>query len=92
MGTEAQLKTKTMKNPTTLSTHVWDLKERNKNFDLSWSIIDRAKNFNPATRKCNLCIKEKYYIIFHHQGATLNERSELYSTYRHRLKQTLANT
>ena len=91
-GHRSTIENKDHENPTTLSTHVWDLKERNKNFEISWSIIDRAKNFNPATRKCNLCIKEKYYIIFHHQGATLNERSELYSTCRHRLKQTLANT
>ena len=79
-------------NPTTLSTHVWDLKQKNKNFEVSWSVIDRANAFDPVTRKCRLCLKEKYHIIFQPTGATLNQRSELYSTCRHRLKQTLANT
>ena len=79
-------------NHTTLSTHIWNLKDRNKNYETSWSIVDRANDFDPATRKCRLCLKEKYYIIFQPEGATLNQRSELYSTCRHRLRQTLANT
>ena len=47
-------------NPTTLSTHVWDLKNKNKNYEINWSIIDRANDFGPVTRKCRLCLKEKY--------------------------------
>ena len=46
-------------NPTTLSTYIWDLKLRNKNHDIKWSIIERAKDFNPITRKCRLCLKEQ---------------------------------
>ena len=79
-------------NPTTLSTHVWDLKQSNRNFEISWSVIDRANDFDPVTRKCRLCLKEKFHIIFQPAGATLNQRSELYSTCRHRLRQTLANS
>ena len=79
-------------NHTTLSSHIWNLKDSNKNYETSWSIVDRANDFDPATRKCRLCLKEKYYIIFQPEGATLNQRSELYSTCRHRLRQTLANT
>ena len=76
-------------NPTTLSTHIWDLKLRKKNHDIKWSIIDRARDFNPITRKCRLCLKEKYHIIYNRKGATLNERSELFSTCRHRKRLTL---
>ena len=79
-------------NPTTLSSHIWDLKNKNKNYNIKWSIIDRAKNFNPATKKCRLCLKEKYYIIFQPDVATLNQRSELFSLCRHRLSKTLAKT
>ena len=75
-------------NPTTLSTYIWDLKLRNKNHDIKWSIIERAKDFNPITRKCRLCLKEKYHIIYNKEGATLNERSELFSTCRHRKRLT----
>ena len=77
---------------TTLSTHVWKLKDSEKNFEIQWSIIDRAKIFNPTTRKCQLCLKEKFHIIFQPEGATLNKRSELFSVCRHRLGQLLENT
>ena len=79
------------KQSTTLSSHIWKLKDKNENFEVKWSIIDRASEFNPVTRKCRLCLKEKYYIIFQPEGASLNQRSELYSTCRHRTKQLLAN-
>ena len=72
--------------------HVWDLKQRDQNYEIKWSIVDRASDFNPTTRKCRLCLKEKFYIIFQPEGATLNRRSELFTTYRHRLRLTLANT
>ena len=91
-GHRSTFQNKDHPNPTTLSTHVWDLKDKNVDFNISWNIIDRGKDFNPTTKKCRLCLKEKYYIIFHPDGATLNERSELFSTCRHRLKLTLANT
>ena len=35
---------------------------------------------------------EKFYILFRPEGATLNKRSELFSTCRHRLSQLLENT
>ena len=79
-------------NPTTLSSHIWDLKNKNENYNIRWSVIDRAKDFNPATKKCRLCLKEKFYIIFQPDGATLNQRSELFSSCRHRLSKTLAKT
>ena len=54
-----------------------------KNFDIKWTIIDKVKDFNPITRKCRLCMKEKFHILYNKSGATLNERSELFSTCRH---------
>ena len=38
---------------------------------------DRAKDFNPITRKCRLCMTKKFNILYKKSGATLNERSEL---------------
>ena len=40
---------------TTLSSHIWNMKDKNENFDIKWSIVDRAKVFNPVTKKCRLC-------------------------------------
>ena len=77
---------------TTLSTHIWKLKDKNQNFDVKWEVVARASDFNPTTRKCQLCLKEKYYILLHQGGATLNKRSELFSTCRHRLRRLLSNT
>ena len=79
-------------NSTTLSTHLWKLTDMNKNYDLKWNILDRAPDFNPVTRKCRLCLKEIFYIMFQPEGATLNKRSELFSTCRHRLRLLLNNT
>ena len=85
-------KKQTSEHSTTLSSHIWDLKNKNEDFEIKWRIKDRAAAFNPISRKCNLCLKEKYFIIFQPEGASLNSRSELYSTCRHRLRQILANT
>ena len=79
-------------NSTTLSSFIWNLKRKNENFEINWRIKDRAAAFNPVSRKCYLCLKEKYFIIFQPEGASLNLRSELFSTCRHRLRQLLANT
>ena len=76
---------------TTLSSHIWSLQDKQENFNINWKVIDRARVFNPINRRCGLCTKEKYYIIFQPDGATLNQRSELYSTCRHRLRKLLAN-
>ena len=45
---------------TTLSTHIWKLADEEKDFNISWSDIEKAPEFNPATRKCRICLKEKF--------------------------------
>ena len=84
-------KYKNSENSTTLSTHIWSLKERGVPFNIEWDIIDRAPPFYPTTRKCRLCLKEKYHIMFSGGGASLNSRSEIFSTCKHRLTDLLAN-
>jgi len=44
---------------TTLSSHIWDLKRKNLDFDIQWNIKDKAPPFNPVSRRCRLCLKEK---------------------------------
>ena len=79
-------------NSTTLSSHLWKLKDEGTKFDIDWKIVERGAEFNPTTRKCRLCDKEKYYIIFQPEGAILNLRSELFSTCRNRLRLLLNKT
>lgn len=79
-------------NSTELSKHVWDLKNKNMNYDINWKIISKASTYNPTSRRCQLCLSEKYFIICRPELGTLNKRSELVSTCRHSFKQLLCNT
>ena len=74
---------------TTLSKYIWKLKRENAPYEISWKPLSRARVFNPVTRSCQLCLREKYFISFHPESASLNSRDELYSTCRHRLKMLL---
>ena len=80
------------RNGTSLSNYIWKLKKQNIKHKISWKILSRRKSFNPATRRCNLCLREKFCIIFKPEGASLNSRSELFSTCRHRKTLLLENT
>ena len=71
-------------NQTALSTHIWSLKEKKIDFKISWKIVDRALPFSPVSGTCALCTKEKYYILFHSDLATLNKKSEIYANCRHK--------
>ena len=77
------------RNKTTLSAHIWNLKEKGKPYDIKWDIMDRAMTFNPVNRKCRLCLKEIFYIMFKPESATLNSRQELFNTCRHRKQKLL---
>ena len=76
-------------NNTTLSKYIWKLKKEGVPHSLTWEKLSGAKVFNPVSRTCQLCLREKYLIMFHPESATLNKRAELYSTCRHRLKSLL---
>jgi hypothetical protein len=54
---------------------VWDLKDRDIGYDIT---IARGRGFNTTTGSCQECLKEKYYIMFRPEGATLNSRDEFY--------------
>ena len=74
---------------TTLSAYVCKLEEEGKQYTVKWEIMDRAPVFNPVTRKCRLCLKEIFYILFRPDSASLNKRGELFNTCRHRKQKLL---
>ena len=76
-------------NNTTLSKHLHKLKNEGKAYQLKWSLLDRGPVYNPITRKCRLCLLEKFYIIFKTDTSSLNRRSELFNTCRHRVQKIL---
>ena len=77
---------------TGLSNYIWKLKESNTPYNLTWKIIARCPPFNPSTKTCKLCLREKFFIMFRPEGASLNDRSEIFATCRHRLNKLLGNS
>ena len=77
---------------TTLSTHVWKLKDMGRPYRVTWTILARARGFNTSTGVCRLCLVEKFFIMFHRETASLNSRREIYSSCRHRRGKLLANS
>ena len=71
-------------NDSELAKHIWKLKDQDRSFTISWKIIDMGKPFNPATKICQLCTREKYYLIYRPELCTLNSYSELGSHCRHK--------
>ena len=80
------------RNATTLSIFIWDLKEKNINFNLKWKKIDQAASFTPITGRCNLCALEKYYLIFQPEICTLNKSDELNNFCLHKKPKLLEKT
>ena len=77
---------------TELSKYIWKLKRDNKTYRVRWRIIDRASPYNPVTKRCNLCNKERFYIMYKRNMATLNKRNEVYTVCRHRLTTLLSKS
>ena len=88
---------KDFKNPkyrhsTTLSSFIWDLKDKAAVFELTWKIIGRAQPFSPISGVCNLCTLEKYHLLFTPELATINKRDEIYNFCLHKLPVLLDKT
>ena len=39
---------------TSLSNHIWDLKDENIQFSITWQVLEKSKSFNPICLKCLL--------------------------------------
>ena len=80
------------RNDTTLSQYIWKLNDDKIQYLLHWKIVTKCKPYSPSTKCCNLCLNEKYYIIFKRQMASLNHRNELTTGCRHKRKFLVCNT
>ena len=76
---------------TELSNHTRELKDKGIDFKIDWTIWDRAQPFNPTSKKCRLCLIEKYHLMFSKECATLNRRTEFYAACRHKTKKLISN-
>ena len=69
---------------TTLSDYIWTLKDKDEQYSIRWDVVTRAKPFSPVSMRCNLCIEEKFQILFNPSQASLNSRLELFNPCRHK--------
>ena len=80
-----------LSNSTELSKYIWQLKDSNTSFTTKWSMIARARPYHNSSKRCDLCLAEKLYIIKRSNSNLLNKRSELVSKCRHENKFYLKN-
>ena len=81
---KSSLKHSKNRKQTELSNLIWSLKDDNKPYKLSWTIIDQAQPYKPGKKTCNLCLCEKYHILV--QPHLINRKSELLNKCPHRRK------
>ena len=79
----SSFRNKTKRNATELSKHIWKLKDSNASYTINWKIIKKSQPYSNKTKRCNLCMSEKFIIICHPELSSLNKRNELISTCRH---------
>ena len=71
---------------TTLSSHIWDLKNSKTPHSISWSILRLATPYSRETQVCQLCLTEKTLISLANSTTSLNKRNEIVGKCRHRDK------
>ena len=64
---------------TALSRNYRELEAKGLEPKVTYRLIDRGRPYSPVTGVCQLCIREKYYIMHHPSLAQLNKRSELFN-------------
>ena len=73
-----------------LAKHIWSLKNKNIEIEeIKWKILGRGSPYSPTSNVCNLCVKEKYFILYEPEKGTLNKRTELTANCRHKTKSLL---
>ena len=74
-----------------LSKEVWRIKRAGGEFHIKWSKEKNHQSYRPESKRCNLCHSEKLVIALYEDNNLLNQRNEIISRCRHRLKYKLKN-
>ena len=80
---------KSESKPCQLVKYVKNLEEQKEKYNINWSVLTKATQFSPITNICNLCINEKYFILFKPELGTLNTRNEITANCRHKISKLL---
>ena len=78
------------RNSTVLSKYIWELKDSNEDFEISWEILKRVRPKKSGDRRCLLCLSEATLILFAGDEC-INQRSEIVSSCRHDKSLMLSN-
>ena len=70
----------------------WTLQDSNKPFQIKWKVLKKCKAYSNISKKCNLCLYEKFIIICKKELCSLNRRNELASSCPHRNRYVLQNS
>ena len=77
---------------TELSKHIWELKDKDTEYQIRWSIVRKPGGYNPVTKPCNLCLLKKLLLChFSDKRRLINNRLDLVSKCRHENKYMLKN-
>ena len=79
------------KHATELSKHIWSLKDQKIVYQIKWRKIKQARSYSNVSKRCNLCLWEKFFILRRPEMSTLNSRNELVLGCRHARKCLLKN-
>ena len=76
---------------TKLAGYIWQLKDagliEGYDFNIKWQFLARAPTYKASSKQCRLCLSEKYYIMHSRKDmASLNKRSEFFSSCMHKEK------
>ena len=70
-------------NSTELSKHFWEIKRKGIEKPIMlWAVIDHTKPYQNGSKRCNLCLTEKYHILTSLVNL-INKMSEPLSNFRH---------
>ena len=74
---------------TDMSKKVWELKDKGKVPNVTFSLVRKSSPYQPGSDHCNLCLCEKFHIM--KDNDLINKRDELVSKCRHVNKFLLKN-
>ena len=88
---KSSFKNRSHANDTALSKYAGELKDKEVNHTIEWSIVKHAPAYKAGLARCNLYLSEKLSILEADKGTHFNKRSELISKCRHLNKFLAAN-
>ena len=77
------------KNATELSKHIWTFGPNPRQrapHRKEWTIVSRGIPYSNVSKRCDLCLEERYWIMFKPVEATLNKRNQIIASCRHKKK------